>query len=283
MDTNVTTFTNIFNENELKMIEDDNLVQSYKIDAENNKKKFIKFTIPIGEDIKNKLAIYKIAVGNELPMMWINGDIHKHVDTADSSFDYTNLIYITDDKHGKLVIDGKSFPIKKGNGYRFNQGLEHETVDTDPEKMRLIIGPISEKGFTVGAAPDIFYMLYTPPDHSQPYYTPPSNTTFMNITQIPSQYIPNPQSVLTGWYIDQLFDFGTAIYKVGDIVPPDTPYSMDAVYYVYPIWNTPQQPPIQMNRRPTYSNNSMVFYKSHSLASGGTAGVKNARVKSRRT
>jgi hypothetical protein len=57
MDTNVTTFTNIFNENELKMIEDDILVQSYNIDAENNKKNFIKFTIPIGEDIKKQVEI----------------------------------------------------------------------------------------------------------------------------------------------------------------------------------------------------------------------------------
>jgi hypothetical protein len=93
---------------------------------------------------------------------------------------------------------------------------------------------------------------------------------------------------LTGWYIDQFFDIGSAIlYQVGDIVPPDTPYIMDALYYVYPIWNTPQpqpQPqPQPINRRPTYSDNSMVFYKSHSLASGGTAGVRNARVKSRRT
>ena len=48
----VNTFKDIFTENELNMIENDMMVQSYKDDALNNHKKFIKFTIPIGEDIK---------------------------------------------------------------------------------------------------------------------------------------------------------------------------------------------------------------------------------------
>jgi hypothetical protein len=36
-------------------------------------------------------------------------------------------------------------------------------------------------------------------------------------------------------------------------------------------------------RRPLYTNNSLVFYKPNSLASGGVGGVSNSRIKSRRT
>ena len=49
---NIITFKDIFTEKELNMIENDMMVQSYKDDALNNNKKFIKFTIPIGQDIK---------------------------------------------------------------------------------------------------------------------------------------------------------------------------------------------------------------------------------------
>jgi hypothetical protein len=36
-------------------------------------------------------------------------------------------------------------------------------------------------------------------------------------------------------------------------------------------------------RRPLYTDNSLVFYKSSSLAPGGVGGVSNSRIKSRRT
>jgi hypothetical protein len=285
---NIITFKDIFTEKELNMIENDMMVQSYKDDALNNNKKFIKFTIPIGQDIKNKLKIYNIKIDDtsDLPMMWIKGDIHKHIDKAKFDFDYTNLIYITDDNNGEFIIDGISFPIKRGFGYRFHQGLEHETVGTDPNKMRLMIGPISEKGFTVGAGPTILYMLVDSPDYSIPYYIP-GGTKFINETQVPSDYIPAPPIVLQGWYVFYVDDIN-ALYKVGDVVPPDTPYNMDYSYWVYPIWETPQptpapSQPVIIMPRPAYSDNSLVFYKPHSLAPGGTAGVKNVRVKSRRT
>jgi hypothetical protein len=284
---NVTTFTDIFNDHELKIIENDLIVQSYKNDALNNNKKLIKFTIPIGEDIKMKLKSYNINIddNNELNMMWIKGDIEKHVDKGESYFDYTNLIYVTDDNNGKLVIDGESFPIKKGYGYRFNKGLEHETTGTDPEKMRLIIGPISEKGFPVGVPinNNIFYLLVNPPDYSVPYFIPSDNSRFINESQIPDGYVPESKK-LRGWYIFHVSDMLHATYHMGDIIKPNTPYTMDSPYFVYPIWNDKDVINVHEKlSRSAYTDNSLIYYKPHSLASGGTAGVKNARVKSRRT
>ena len=40
---------------------------------------------------------------------------------------------------------------------------------------------------------------------------------------------------------------------------------------------------IAMNMRSLFSNNAQVYYKPHSLASGGTAGVRNCRIKSKKT
>lgn len=37
------------------------------------------------------------------------------------------------------------------------------------------------------------------------------------------------------------------------------------------------------SRRPLYTNNTLVFYKQGSLASGGVSTVSNSRIKSRRT
>lgn len=41
--------------------------------------------------------------------------------------------------------------------------------------------------------------------------------------------------------------------------------------------------PIVMNMRSLFSNNAQVYYKPHSLAPGGVGGVKNFRIKSRKT
>ena len=286
MTDDITTFNDIFTENELNMFVNDDLVQSYKMEAIYNNDKSIKFKIAIGEDIKSKLKSYNIDIsGNELSMMWIKGDIDNHVDKGQHSFEYTNLIYLTTDYNGRLIIDGKTFPIKKGYGYRFKHGLEHETIDTDPNSMRLMIGPISKKGLSVGAGPTILYMLYNPPDYSKPYFMPPDNTKFINSSQLPSEFVVAPPYELKGWYVFYIDD-GNALYKVGDIVPPNTPYNMDYTYWVYPIWEIPPSIPAssaQTMGKSTYTNNSLVFYKPHSLAPGGTAGVKNVRAKSRRT
>jgi hypothetical protein len=229
-------FTNIFNANELKMIENDIIVQSYKEEAESNHKKSIKFKIKIGEDIKNKLLAYNIYIDstNELPMMWIKGDIPKHVDKVASNnpnqFMYTNLIYITDDSNGgRLMIDNKEFPIKKGYGYRFKEGLEHETIGTDPIHMRLMIGPISENGFPVGIPTTILYMLITPPDYYNPYYFSPDNSKFMDMNDVPPEYVPAPPLFLKGWKVFHIED-NNALYKEDDIIPPGTVYNLSLIH-----------------------------------------------------
>lgn len=285
-DTNVITYKNIFTDNELNNIENNIIVQSYKKQLLD--KKSIKFTIPFEENIKNKLLLSNINFGDitELPMMWIKGDIHKHIDTSTILFNNTYLIYITDDI-GNLVIDGIPYPIIKGYGYSFKQGLEHETIGTDIDNFRLLIGPINEKGISVGATPNIYYMFHDPPDYLKPYYISPDNSKFINVSQIPSEYVVSSPYVLQGWYVFHVEDVN-ASYKIGDIILPNTPYNMDYTYWVYPIWKIPTTNILSINSnkttlKPSYTDNSLIYYKPHSLVPGGHAGVKNFRVKSKRT
>jgi hypothetical protein len=85
-----------------------------------------------------------------IPMRWIKGDSPSHHDTGVSTFTHTHLVYLND-SNGSLVVDGVTYPITRGVGYRFSEGLSHETVGTlDDTEPRLLLGPMSETGFAVG-------------------------------------------------------------------------------------------------------------------------------------
>ena len=59
------------------------------------------------------------------------------------------------DSSGVLVIENDEYPINAGFSYSFREGLNHYTKNAG-ETERLIIGPLSEKGFAVGSV-GIFY------------------------------------------------------------------------------------------------------------------------------
>jgi hypothetical protein len=132
-----------------------------------------------------------------VPMRWIKGDTHPHIDKGTHSFDTTYLAYLTDSP-GNLMIDGKSYPIAKRSAYIFSEGLSHETIETG-SVPRLLLGPMSENGISVGASTtitadgetDTIYINYTAGDGityrindgSSPYVSFPvtienSNTAF---------------------------------------------------------------------------------------------------------
>ena len=48
------------------------------------------------------------------------------------------------------MLGGNSYPIQKGTGFVFNENTPHETRNTG-DVPRLLLGPMSETGFSVGA------------------------------------------------------------------------------------------------------------------------------------
>jgi hypothetical protein len=88
-----------------------------------------------------------------IPMRWIKGDTKPHIDKAARSFEKTYLTYLTSSP-GELIVDGNSYPITQGCGYVFDENVSHETIGTGTEP-RLLLGPMSEQGFSVGGSTTI--------------------------------------------------------------------------------------------------------------------------------
>ena len=113
----------------------------------------IYFSITLTQSIRN-IIFEKFGLKlDSVPMRWIKGDTHPHVDTGSKQFQKTHLVYLTDSP-GKFMIENESYSMTKGTAFVFNEGLNHETIDTGFEP-RLLLGPMSEQGIQVGGATTI--------------------------------------------------------------------------------------------------------------------------------
>jgi hypothetical protein len=146
-------YPHIFTTEELTgFLESDEVVQA-KETIEQQSSGSVYFTIPFTNALKEKLSsVFSIDLSqlHELPMRWIKGDTLPHVDKGSHSFDSTYLVYLTESS-GQIIIGDTDYPIQAGTGYAFQEGIHHETLHTGTEP-RLLLGPMSETGFAVGAA-----------------------------------------------------------------------------------------------------------------------------------
>ena len=111
----------------------------------------IYFTVDITPDMQQLLCVHfgiSISDTSSFPMRWIKGDTKPHIDIGKSRFEKTCLAYLTDSE-GDFFLDGEAYPISKGAVYRFPEGVKHETLGTGVAP-RLLFGPMSEQGFSVG-------------------------------------------------------------------------------------------------------------------------------------
>jgi hypothetical protein len=125
-----------------------------RIDAKESGAEY--FSIPLTPTIRAHLqdSLGLQLTGSSVPLRWIKGDTKAHVDTGARSFEKTHLAYLTDSP-GDLVVDGQMYPITRGGGYVFSEGVQHETVGTGDEP-RLLLGPMSEAGFSVGGPTTVY-------------------------------------------------------------------------------------------------------------------------------
>ena len=129
------------------------------------------FSVPITNSIRSTLLSQfslNISENATIPMRWIKGDTLPHVDvsismcdtlphvdTGSSVFQNTYLLYLNDSP-GQLIIDSTSYPIQSNTGYMFNEGLSHETQNTN-NVSRLLLGPMNEMIEPVGGSPMNYY------------------------------------------------------------------------------------------------------------------------------
>jgi hypothetical protein len=104
-----------------------------------------------------------------LPLRWVSGDTEEHNDIIppnewlegngvelsdehDDKFDFTHLVYLTNDANGKFVVGDDDYAIERNVGYKFCEGVKHKTVGCSSECERLILGPFTEEGIVCGNA-----------------------------------------------------------------------------------------------------------------------------------
>lgn len=142
---------NVFSNEDIEYIMNLNEVVDARNEINNKISGSVYFNVLLTDSIKNTIKDkmnLDLSNINDIPMRWIKGDTIPHTDRGISHFDNTYLVYLSDSV-GELIVDSNSFPIVQNNAYIFNEGLNHETINTGNEP-RLLLGPMSENGFAVG-------------------------------------------------------------------------------------------------------------------------------------
>ena len=276
---------NLLSSNEIADILNNHIVITNKAKLSLQPK--VDFFIELPVEIKAKLESGFGIPMTSIPMRWIKGDTPEHVDKGIHDFNNTYLMYLTDSV-GNLIIDGQSYPINAGDAYVFNEGLPHSTIHTG-DSERLMIGPMSELGFHVGASYTVLYFNNeTDANNSAASideFGNPDATYAIGSSSSPD-YTVLPVNSVYGWFIATNTG-GTSPspnggpYGVGDELVPT------GIYYLYHTPTPPPAPPAITTRfsmRSLFTNNAQVYYKRGSLSTGsGGSGVTNSRIKKRRT
>lgn len=170
---NVQVYKNVLSEEDIDHILNHEVVieTMHKMKLQNEKCNCIRFFIPMTDSIKTKLmdAFHLPALENVklLPLRWVSGDTEEHNDVIppnewlegngvelsdkhDDTFDFTHLVYLTNDANGKFVVGDDDYAIERNVGYKFCEGVKHKTVDCSSECERLILGPFTEDGILCG-------------------------------------------------------------------------------------------------------------------------------------
>jgi hypothetical protein len=262
---------NLLSSNEIAEILNNPMVQTNKEKLSTLDK--VDFSIQLPDAIKHKLETgfgINLSQIASIPMRWIKGDTPPHIDRGENHFNNTYLLYLTD-SIGNLIIDGQSYPIAAGNAHIFNEGLAHSTVNTG-DSERLMIGPMSETGFRVGGVPAYILYYNNEEDANQ------------NVNGVGATYGYTIQTVndISSWSIAKNVG-GTDPTPTGGPYNAGTALIATGTYFLYPY--TPPTPPTRpASMGSLFTNNAQVYYKPGSLSTGGGgSGVRNCRIKQRKT
>jgi hypothetical protein len=259
---------NILSSNEISDILNHPIVKSNKASL-SNAQKVVRFSFPLSDEMRNKLSNrLSVSLSQTVPMRWVQGDTQSHVDKGEKQFSKTHLIYLTNSV-GNLIIDGQTYPIVAGDAHIFNEGLEHGTVHTG-NTPRLMIGPMSETGFGVGA-PSSNIIYYSNKTDAQSQTNPINSNvsyTLITVDNISVWNIYNNVSGISPSPNGGPYNAGVSLMNTG-------------TYHVYPYTLPPTRALVWGS---LFTNNAQVYYKSHSLSAGsGGSGVRNVRHKKRKT
>ncbi len=229
-------FNDIFSNEDLDSLNNNPDVISARESFANSTSKVMNFSITLPSSVTE--AIYQkfnITILTA-PMRLIKEDTPAHFDVGANPFDYTYLIYL-DDNPGELVLGNTVYSIVKNTGFKFSEGITHETRNT-LGVPRLLIGPMDQFGSPVGRPESIVY------------YASLSDATD-DINVIETSYSSEIGAVesddiamYTHWKIYAIYkytpditeyDTSGTIYSNGDILPDNYGEEGFFTYYIYPV------------------------------------------------
>jgi hypothetical protein len=152
------TYANVFTNEDVNYLNTLPEVLTAKASLDAKPSGMVYFSVHVTDSIRNALQArfgLDIAEGSAIPMRWIKGDTAPHMDVGASAFENTYLLYLNDSP-GELIVDSQRYPIQANTGFVFNEGLSHETQNTD-NIPRLLLGPMNELAEPVGSSPGIVY------------------------------------------------------------------------------------------------------------------------------
>jgi hypothetical protein len=229
------------------------------------------FSVPVTEVIRDTLQRrfgLDIPINAQLPMRWIKGDIAPHTDVGSTEFNNTYLLYLNDSP-GELIIDSQSYPIQNNTGVVFNEGLHHETKNTN-HIPRLLIGPMNELIQPVGATTYIIY-----------YESESDALTNTNSIGYSIDYTVNGPLGYSSWRIASN-SAGTSaqniIYRNGDLLIsdgfynlyPTRPCFLEGTTLLCQVNNVDTYVPIEQLKKGMLVKTSLDGYKAVCLLGKGT-------------
>jgi len=303
---------NILTDSDINGFLNDKVVVYKKAELERSKDTAgkVRFSLVVPSDIIDKINTAlgcHLQHGVNVPFTWIKGDTPPHIDTdPNGQRSTTHLIYLTDTTTGSLVIDEHAFPIKRNCGFVFESGLKHETVGTSGIS-KLLLGPINATGLAVGESPQLLSLTTLPSNVLTDPFNPTQNS-YTGTVPYGTNKIRVIGSTNLMYYINVTINVENVNCISSNIFNVNCPLNVgtntitistyavfdgictDPLNLTYTLTITRQAAPppalpfYMGNMGSLFTDNAMVYYKSHSLSSGGGgSGVRNSHAKQKRT
>jgi hypothetical protein len=268
-------YTNVLSNEELDYLNNHPEVLLAKTKLESRQSGNVYFSLSINDSIRSTLQSrfgLNLPVDSKIPMRWIKGDTSPHVDVGASTFQNTYLLYLNDSP-GNLVVDSQSYPIHSNTGFVFNEGLSHETQDTE-NVPRLLLGPMNELAEPVGGGSLI---IYYPTEADALAYTNTLGNGGLSFTVGDG----GPFGGYTSWRLASN-SYGTSPQNV--VYPNGSVLNADGSYYLYPsapcflegstilcqVDNVDKYVPVEQLKKGTLVKTTLNGYKPVVLLGKGT-------------
>ena len=227
----MSVYNNIFTQDDLNYINSlpEVITARNKLKSSDDK---VSFNITLTDSIRTSLSTLGLTLVNvtSIPMRWIIGDTHEHIDRGTSEFTKTFLVFMNSSQ-GSFDITDVSYPITQNTGYVFDEGLAHKTQNT--QGPRLLVGPMNEFAEPVGGSiSNIYYYLNESDAINNNNLLAYVNSYTLDNGTISSSLVGYP-GVGNGWRIETSNGSSTGTYNVGDILLNDSSDGSPTYYIVY--------------------------------------------------